>query len=802
MRTYFRIAWRTLAKRPWLAAGRALTVTVVVTAVSAVFTVANATFLRPLPFPDGDRIVRVYLQPPGTTTFNDATPLDPFEFVRFRGHTRLLARFEGIWAAERAVAGDAEPESILAGRVSAGFFDLLGGEPAIGRVFTEAEVDANGALVVLSHGFWKRRFGGDPSVIGRTLTIDRTLHTIVGVIGPSFEPAFAPSQFWTPLTIPPAAPPTLLTAVQSVGLLEEGATNVQAQAELAGLLDGMRKEAPALLKGWNVGVADLRDWQYGSRRTAIVLLLAAVAAFALIAIANLANLTLADVVFRRRDFAVQAALGGSRLDLAAPEVLQSLMVAGAGGLAGLVAASWLVPSMLSMDPSTALSPAQLSIDWRVALCGFGVAFLVMIASVAPPVVRLAGPALASDVSAGTRRTAGSPSARRARNALVTIQTALAIVLLSSGALVIASFHAASRTNPGFDPTNVVGAQLRLSANIFPQPLDRVQFVDRMLERIRATPGIVNAGTTLNLFTPDFGFTTMVHVEDLPSADGQPYPVQFRRISPGYFETMRIALVSGRDFNRHDWVDSQLVAIVSRGFARRFWPGRDPIGRRIKRGAAATAWSTVVGVAEDVLDTGMAQPPRETVYASYFQTNNAAAPVGLVVRTAAAPSGSVTAIKRAIREIDPQQPLGEVVVLDQFLAASLGPQRFRAALVTMCGMLGLLLTTIGTYGVTARAVVEQTREVGIRMALGGRPSHVWWSIARTAIKAVAIGAIVGSAGSNVAAAALAAVLPEVERSNWTLGALVAGIVVVIAALASIVAARAAASVDPLKAIQGE
>jgi putative ABC transport system permease protein len=802
MATHFRIALRTLARRPWLAAGRTLTVTVVVTAVSAVLTVGSATLLRRLPFPHPERLVRINLQPPGTTDARDATPLDPFEFVRIRGRAKTLERIEGIWVSERAVAGDGEPESITAGRVSAGFFALFGGEPVAGRLFTEAEVDGGANLVVLSHGLWTRWFGGEPSAVGRTLLIDREPHTVVGVVRSGFEPGFARSEFWTPLTIAQGAQPTLLTAVQSYGLLAEGAEAGHAQQELGGLLRVMEQEAPALLEGWTVTTVDLREAQFGSRRPAILLLLVAVAAFSLIAIANLANLTLADVIFRQADFALRAALGGSRVDLAAPEAIQCLTVAAAGGGAGLVGAAWLVPFMLTLDPTANLPPMLLKADWRIALCGFGVAVAVMLAAVVVPVLQLAQPGLARCSNGATRRAIGSIRARRAQAALITVQITLAVVLISSAALVGSAVHQMMRIDPGFEGRHVLTAQLRLPATVFPADIDRVTFVDRILERLRATPGVVNAGTTLNPFTAGDGFTTMVHVEDQPSPNGQPYPVQFRRISPGYFETMRIALDRGRVFDRRDWVNTAPVAIVSRSFARRFWPDRDPIGRRIKRGSSARAWSIVVGVVDDVRDSGGDQPPRDTVYSPYFQTNNPAAPVALVVRTEGDPAAMVGSIKRAVWEVDVKQPLGSILTLDQFMVDSLGPHRFRATLIAVFGVLGLLLATIGTYGVTARSVAERTREMGIRLALGGTRRNVWWSVSRVALKAVVAGAIAGSGGSVLAAVALGAALPEARGTDWTLAIAAAGTVAVVGALASVIAARAAASVDPLRAIQSE
>jgi putative ABC transport system permease protein len=800
--THLKIALRLLTRRPGLTAGRLLTVTIVVTAVSAVFTVANATFLRPLPFPHADHLLRIYLQPPGTTDFNSANPLTPTEFERLRERVTLLERFEGIWTSERAIAGDGEPEAVPAGRVSAGFFRILGADASLGRVFTEDEVASDAKLVVISYGMWMRRYAGDPSAIGRMLLIDREPHVILGVMPAGFEPALAASEMWTPLTTRNAMAQTRLSSVQTLGLLRPGVTREQVLTELEVIFEDLRQETPAILKGWTTGAIDLRQAQFGSRRPAVLMLLAAVVALGLIAIANLANLTLADVMFRRGDFAVRAALGASRGALAATEIAQSVILAVAGGAAGLAGAAWLVPALLALDPSSAALARHAPIDWRVALCGFAVAAIVMMAAVAVPVLRLAGPALAFDVTAGSRRAIGGRAARRIRVALVTAQTALALILLSSGALIVSALQDSSRMSPGFDPSRVVTAQLRLSANLFPEPVDRANFVDRVLERLRSTPGIVNAGTTLNTFTPNGAFVTLVHIEDHPTPDGQPHTVQYRRVSSGYFETMRIAVLNGRAFERRDWVDAPPVAIVSRGFAKRFWPGQDPMGRRIKRGASAAVWSTVVGVVEDVRDVALDQEPADTVYTPYYQGSSPAAPVGLVVRTAGDPRAMVAAIKQAVWSVDAKQPLANVITLEQFLAESLGAQRFRAVLVAVCGAIGLLLATIGTYGVTARSVVERTREVGIRLALGGRALDVWWTVAWGSLKAVVAGAIVGIAASIAAGTALAAFLPEVRGAAWVFAALCGCALVLVGAVAALVAARGVTSIEPLRALRAD
>jgi putative ABC transport system permease protein len=797
---HVQVALRMLRKRPGLTLGRLLTVTLVVTAVSSVFTVANATFLRPLPFPDASRLVRVYLQPPNTSSVTDANPLHPLVFNRFRDRARSFARFEGLWLTERAVSGDAEPESVACGRVSAGFFAMLGGVPAIGRVFTEAEVEADARLVVLSHGLWMRRFGGRASAMGSTLIIDREPHTVVGVMASGFQPEFSPSELWTPLNLR-RSENVAASFVRTIALLKPGVTAEQAASELDALLAAIRPEAPAMLRGWAAKTLDLRVATYGTRRAALYMLLAAVAALALIATANLANLTLADVMHRRADFAVRAALGGSRARIAGPEIAQSLLLAGAGGAAGLLGGAWLAPAVLSLDPLALFSRAQLAPDWRGALCALVVAAFVMIAAVAGPVIRVAGPGLASEV-AGNRRASGGRSARRLRVALVASQTALALILLSSGALVVATFQRSSHLDPGFDPANVVTAQIRFPESAYATHEKRVQFIVEVLDRLRATPGVLGAATTLHPFGGGFSFVTLVHVEDRPTPDGEPHTVQFRRISPEYFQTLGIHVLKGRPFESRDAMGSQPVAIVSRRFAERFWPEGDPIGRRIRRGATSTEWSVIVGVVDDVRDVSMDQAPVETVYTPVLQGSSSSAPAALVVRTAGDPSGFVRVIEQAVWAVDRNQPLANVVTIEQFLASTLGPQRFRATLVAVCGLLGLLLATTGTYGVTARSVSERTKEVGIRLALGGSAARVWWTMAAGSLTAVIAGAVLGVAGSIAAASGLRALLPGLESGALWFSGAAATLLVCVGALAAVAAARSVTAVEPLFALRSE
>jgi putative ABC transport system permease protein len=795
-----RLAFRAIVARPALALVRVATLAVVVGAAGAVLIVANAALVRPLPYKDPDRLVRLFLQPPATTSFQQSNPLHPLEFLRFR-EARLasLEAVEGIWARERAVGGDGDPESVPSAAVSAGVFGLVGAAPTIGRTFTNEEAYGSRRVVVLSHGFWTRRFGASQAVLGRTVLIDREPHEIIGVMPEGFEPPFVRSEFWTPLEvrdgnlINPGA-----TFIQTIGRLRPNATAEQAQAELEGMVTALTQEAGTRLIGWHAGVRDLRDAQYGAQTRPLLLLAAAVAALALIAIANLANLTLADILHRRAELAVRSALGAGRMALLWPEVLQSLVLAAAGGILGLGLSMASVPALVALDPANRLAQEALVADWRVMAAIAALAFTVIAAAAVLPAWRVAGKDVAVALAEGGQRTAGARGHERVRAWLVATQTALAMILVSSGALLATAFDRTARSHPGFDAAKVLTAQLRLAESAYPSEARRAEFVERVLERVRSIEGVVNASTTMNLFVPGFTFQTLVHIEGHPTADGQQHTVLFRRVSPGYFATLRIPEIAGRTFDSHDTLASQPVIVISRSFAERFWPGEDPIGKRVRRGTAP-AWVTVIGLVGDVQDVGLGQAPEGILYLPYAQNNNVNAPVSLVVRTAGDPRNYAAAVKSAVWQVDPAQPLSSMATLEQFLADSLGPQRFRSVLLGVFGGVGLLLATVGIYAVTTRSIAERTREVGVRLALGGQPRHVWLTLARRTLTSFGVGLAAGLAGAAIAASVLASVFPEVGAVSALHAVPALLLLLGVGGGTALAATRRVTRIDPLRAL---
>src|SRR5262245_7391528 len=625
----------------------------------------------PLPYPEADRLVRLSTQPPGTTELRQRNPLSVRTFVRFReGGLRLVDAVEGFWARDRSLGGEGEPESVPGALASAGALPLLA-TPIIGRTWTEEEEHAHAKLVVLSYGLWQRRFGGQPSVVGRTVLVDREPHTVIGVMPRGFQALYIEAELWTPLNAIGQGLETNSTFIQTVARLRPGVTMEQLRAEVAPAMARVIAESPNTMSGWTAGVDDMRTLRFAAQRPALLVLLAAVVALALIASANLANLTLAHVMSRRGEMALRAALGAGRASVLRLQLVESLILCAAGTVAGVSLGAVTLPALLTLDPQTAKALGDIRIDWRVQAVVALVATIVSLSSGVLPMLRELRADSARGLADGSRRAIGSRREDRLRRVLIGAEAALVVVLLTCGGLLLRGFPSTARSNPGLHPANFLGAQLRLSPVAYPTEAARNDLVTRMLDRVRAVPGVVAAGTTLNAFIPGFTYQTLVHIEGRPTPDGQPHTVQFRRVSPDYFRTLRIPVIRGRDVQVFDGAGEPGVVVVSRAFADRFWPGEDPIGRRVRRNNAKAL--TVVGVVGDVVDVGFGQPVEPTLYVSYLQNNPVIAQISLVVRTTGDPLVTAGAIRSAVLSADPGQPIDHLTTLEDFLRDSLGPQ---------------------------------------------------------------------------------------------------------------------------------
>jgi predicted permease len=794
-----RHALRGLLARPTYTAVIVATLALVIGAASAVLSVVNATMVRPLPYPAGDRLVQLFLMPPGPKAWTDRNPLSPGVFHRVHERAQQAEAIEGLWSRERALGGDLEPETVTTGAVSPGLFALLGAAPALGRTFTDVEDRDNARVVVLGHALWQRRFGGDPAIVGRIVLVDREPHEVIGVMPPGFVTLFSPTEMWTPLNAVATPLTQGSTFVQTFARLRPGTSAAQLEVELGPLMQDVTAEAPQVWTGWTPLVYGVRDAQFRLIRSSVLALAGAIVALVLLASANLANLTLAQIVARRPEMALRAALGGGGAAVLRLQLAETLWLAAAGGIAGLTLGRWSLPALLALDPALARTFGEVALDWRVQLATAMLALLVTLASGVVPLIRDLRGDLARGIADGSRRLAGSRRDQRTRSWLVGAECALALVLLACGALQLSGFNRASQVDPGFDARSVLGTQLRLSASAYPTEAARAALINRVLDRIRAVPGVESAGATLNRFVPGFFFVTAVHVENQPRPDGQAHTVQFRRASPGYFSTMRIPILAGRDFQASDGVDQPWVAVVSRQFAEQHWPGGDALGRRIRRGTNPR-WLTVVGVVGDVGDVSLGQPPAPTVYISFDQNNVAITPVSLVIRTRGEPLSFVGAVRAAVFAADPAQPIDTVTTLEQFLGESLGPQRFRSTLLLLLGAIGLALAGLGVYGVTARSVEERSQELGVRQALGATRGALLRLVVGDAMRVVAIGLGAGAVLAAAAASVLLSALPNLEQAEgwWAVPAVI--VLAAIAAIAAVVPARRALAIPPTAAIR--
>jgi putative ABC transport system permease protein len=791
------LLFRRLRRRPGPYLLIALTLTVVSGVGTAVFAVVNAMLLRPLPFPDSDRLVRIFTHPPGQTEARQRNPLHSLDFVRFRERSRALDGLEVIWPRDRSLTGMGEPLIVRAGSVSAGFFAILGGEPEFGRVFTpDEDLDGNG-LVVISHGLWQRLLGGDRSAIGRTIAIDNAAHVVIGVMRPDFQPAYIDTELWTPLGANAShLPQPNATFSVSVGRLAPGRTLGEARGEIASLMRDVASEA-AGEHGWTSEVVSLRDAQFGDRRSVLLVLFAMALLLLAVACTNIANVTLAEMLTRRGEFALRASLGASTADLLRLVLFESLIVFGASTMAGLGLAQAGLPIMLALDPKTARALGPIAIDWRVQAFAAAVgAFLACVSGVWPAATAMEE--LSQAAADDPRRASASPRARRLRAALVVAQTAITLVLLVIGGALADAFLRASRVAPGFDTGHVMTAQLG-AASRSATSAQRIQFVEDVLGRVRAQPGIVEAASVNNRFEPGFTYVTLFDAENRPTPDQQQRTSNFRRITPGYFATVGMRVRRGRDFAASDRMTAPAVAIVSESLAEQIWPGEDPLGHRLRRGPDMP-WITVVGVVPDVRDVSLTQRADPTLYLPLAQNLPPTAPAAFVVRFTGEPASAVRALRAAVAWTDRTQVVDRFAPLENFMDNSLAPDRFRTALLVAFAITGLLLAVAGLYGITSRSVTERTREVGVRLALGARPSAVWAGVTTEALTSVAVGVGAGLAGAQGAILVLVAMLADVRPPSALVWSVAIGVLCVVSAVAAAVPARRVVRIDPAAALR--
>jgi len=755
-----RHAWRSLLRRKAYFFACAGTLALVLGANAAMFAVVNATMLRPLPFVTRGPVVQLFAQPPGTTTVLQRNPLQQMEVPRLRERARTFARLEGFYLYERVVTLAGEPGVAKGATVTPGLLTMMAPPIAQGRSFTADEEQPGHFVALVTDRYWRDTLGSK-DVLGTQLIVDDQPHTVVGVLSPAFAVPFLDADVLTPLVASPEpvvrAPPRTVMALAE---LAPGVTIDQARDELLTISGQLAQEFPRTHAHWTLGAVDVREWQYGSMRAPLLMLMAATGLVLLIACVNIANLTSAQVVARSGELSLRLALGASRGDVLRMGLAELLIVCLAGLIPGLLLARGAVPALLAINPTIARTLGEVSIDWRVQAFSALIAMLAAVAASVVPGMRAMRGQASTVLAASSSRTTGSARAVRVQRALVSIEVALCVALLMAGAVVIQGLRELSMRGPGYQSAGVVTAQVRLPEASYRTPQLRATVVSTLLDDIRALPGVESAAITQNAFVPKFSYQILLKVPDRPTPDDQPHTVQFRRISPDYFTTMQIKTIGGRAFTDADNLDRPPVAIISRRFAETLMPGLDPIGRQLLRNTLPTLTWDIVGIVDDASDVTAAEQAEPTLYLPWAQNNNFGVPVAFVIRTAVEPSSLIPAVRESLKRVDASLPLRKAQTLDVFVTESTAPERFRMFVLSILAMLGLVLAGLGIAGVTYRSVIDRTKDFAVRLALGAEPGAVIRLVLRESIHDLSIGVVAGFAAGAAACGLLARTLENV------------------------------------------
>ena len=791
-----RHAAASFARTPGFAALAILALALGIGVNTAIFTVVSGVLLRPLPYPEPERLVAVYERVPD----NPRLPVAPPSIADW-AENKAFASWAVTTGNSLVLLGRGEPERLEAAAVSGDFFRTLQVAPERGR-WLEPRDDRPGAepVVVLGHALWRRSFGGDPSIVGRTVTLTDKSYTVAGVMPPGF--AFpGESEAWIPLQLPAdqlGDDNRFSHYLDGVGRLAPGVSLGQASASLNAIAARVGARFPEGYAGRGVSLVPLREDLVGDVRPALLLLLGAVGFVLIIACVNVANLLLARSAERDREVAIRAALGASRLRLASHFVAEGLMLTIAGGLAGLLLAAWARDIILWLVPADLPRLEDVGIDWRVLAFTASVSvFTGLLLGLAPAVFarrRAAASRLAS------RGMAGSRERTRVQSALIVAEVALSLILLVGAGLLARTFWRLTAVDPGFKAADVLTFEVMLPPAGYPTPDARARFQEDVLARLSGLPGVRRAGaaTNLPLSGTNMGFAFFHPGESMETT--RPHPANYRAVSPGYLEAIGVPLVTGRTLDGGDRADRAPVVVVNQAFARRYFPGRPAIGERISitRGLDVV-WREIVGVVGDVRHRALSVDPDPEMYVPFRDD-----PVFFMRFAVSAPNAESLAAgaRAAVWDVDKDLPVTKVRPLEALVAASVAQPRFHALLVGGFAVLALVLAAIGLYGVVARLVAQRTQEIGLRSALGASPRQILGLVGRHVSRLVLVGLLIGLAGALALTRTLERFLFGVPTTDAATFAAVTVLFAIVAGVAAWLPARRALAVDPVEALRAE
>ena len=792
-----KFAFRQLLKNPGFTAGAVLTLALGIGANTAIFSAVNAVMLRPLPFPEPEQLVGVWEEP----SKGSRKSVSPGVFKDWKNQSRSFEALSVVSPAELNLTGDGQPERISALQVSANYLDVFRIGPVLGRGFlpTDDQPGQNNKVVILTHGLWQRRFGGNPGVIGRQIHLNLESHTIVGVL--PTKPALNPGvELLVPfvLTSEPWHQTRENHLFFAVGRLKPGIAVDQAQSELTTIKQRLNPEYPAFKREWGYLLVPLHDQIVGNTRKTLWVLLGAVGCVLLIACANVANLLLARAAARQKEMAVRSALGASRWRVIRQLIAESVLLSTCGGGLGLALATWAMELFTRLSAATLPRSQEIGLDWRV------LSFAVLVSIVTGLIFGLA-PALHAarcDVNAGLKEAGRSTMASRSRlrSSLIVSEIALSLVLLAGAGLLLRSLFHLLNVPTGFDSRNALVMDVSLPKEKYPRGDDGARFFHEAVARLEGLPGVEAAGmaTTLPLTGPNYGTSITVEGIDQPQSPEQGIHTRWDFVAGHYFRAMGIPIIRGRALTERDnSTNAPRVAVINEALARKAFGEHEPLGKRIR--FWGQPWE-VVGIVGSVRQTGLADPAAERIYlpqAFCFWNGGS-----LAVRTKVEPASLAQAIRAEILALDSEQPVANIRTLEQVTTDSTAARRLTLLLLGFLASAALLLAALGLYGVMAYTVTQRTSEIGLRMALGARRSDVFKLVVRHGLALTLLGIGLGVAGGLGLTRVIATQLYGVEASDPLTFASISVLILLTALVACGLPARRATKIDPMEALRCE
>jgi predicted permease len=795
-------AKRTLLRSPGFTLAAVLTLGIAVGGATAVFSLLDAVLLQPLPFPAADRLVLLYEENSRAGFARDA--VRPRTYAGWAGDNEVLESVAAVADYSVVLTWRDQPERIQARRVTASFFSVLQSEPVVGRVFRADEDRPGGERVaIISHGFWQRRFGGDPTAIGRQLILDDVPHVIVGVMGARFQFLDSYVSAW----VPAAFTRTELTQggryLTVVARMKADADPPRVATNLDAISAGRARLYPDDER-WRTlrsVVWPLAEQLSGTARRPYAVLVAAVGVVLLIACANLASLLLARNASRRQELAVRGALGASRARVVRQLLTESLALAAMGLVLGVALARWAFAFLEQLVPTSMALFARPELDGRTLVSAALIATAAAMLFGLAPALRTAVAGSAEALKSGGRATRGD----KGRRVLVAVQVGMTLVLLVATGLLLQTFYEVRYASLGLVPERVLTLRTVLPSSRYPEHARRADFYERVLDRLAQEPGVESAGFTTSVPLEWRGGTSMIAIDGRPREAGLAYDANHRQISAGYFETVGVPLRHGRFFREADNEHAPLVAIVNEALARQYWAGDNPIGRRIAIDPGESPqWRTVVGVVGDVRQMGLDVPARAEIYVPYRQiaTQPWFRPRDLVVRTAGDPTLAVDAIARAVHAIDPALAISNIRPLDAVLDEEVAARRVGTTLLVSFAAFALILSVVGLYGVIAYFVVQHVPEMGVRIALGAQPDDILTFVIARGMSLALAGVAAGTLAALALPRLMASLLYGITGSGvlWCLAASV--LLLALSLVASYLPARRATRLDPVTALRSQ